>query len=354
MKAILLLLSTLVVAVKSAAVRFIDEKGPEMMLFDPIRLSFIVHFGRLIHSFYTQIFESTALMTLSFEKTQDSLTTSSIYQLEQVTADYLSQQLQLSFDDDNVLRVTVATRQTSPRMERVALEFVISAYYIAYATIDLDMIWRRNAIVEDKLEGLKKRTLSILGENARLEATFVPFEEPTVVTEVNLDEGRIPADKGLIAAVCVLAALLLIVSSTLLHVTGGWNACQQKCSNCLFEEIDDDNEDDYQVAKKSTFQVQSFDEESQMSASMATNPTGVLGATETMDSADPTAGMGIKTPARSDYDSDDMGTPMSDMTSAEPLGITSMRKLPPPDSSEGQEDKGLASMILDRLNQYNK
>mmetsp|Transcript_19852 Transcript_19852/g.41391 ORF Transcript_19852/g.41391 Transcript_19852/m.41391 type:complete len:147 (+) Transcript_19852:1-441(+) len=143
-----------------------------------------------------------------------------------------------------------------------------------------------------------------------------------------------------------------------------------------FEEVRDDR----QIANKDTFPVQSYDEEdgsrSVAESSVAgTAADGILGALGNEENSNPAEGMGIKTPIRrstnitgSDFGDDSeigMETPMSEMTPAstntrvQPLGIMSMRKLPPatPDTHDDDKDGlggGLNRMVLGRLQYDNR
>jgi hypothetical protein len=199
------------------------------------------------------------------------------------------------------------------------------------------------------------------------------------------------ADKGLIATTVFLAIGLATLAVVVLYVNGAsCTSCKDWCINCLFEEVavspdgedvDEQNDDrdyddlDKQKSKNNSnnndnksnkdhhhrrrssspanFQVDSapaifhqadtYDEESvsmsSISLAMQTNPSGILGANHVLDdnqinsNSNPAAGLGIKTPVRggggghasSEYDSQMLETPMSQQ---QPLGITSIRKMP--------------------------
>ena len=246
--------------------------------------------------------------------------------------------------------------------DRTSLEVVVTMLYISDVPRMVANLLVERVKSAEMAKYLQVPSLSVAYDNLlpTLELGHVP--DP--------DDGRPKADKGLIAVTVFLSVALLLVASVVLYITGGWSACQRCCINCLFEEIEE--EDEYAVAKKSTFQVQSFDEgengrkdtqddevESQAPSEMTESvnlrnlPEGLLGAT---GHPNPAAGLGIKTPNRADtsgYDSEANMTPMSEITqdNGGPLGITSMRKLPKLNQSQDDDDDiegGLAHLILKR------
>ena len=179
---------------------------------------------------------------------------------------------------------------------------------------------------------------------------------------------------ALIVVTVFLSIVLLIVSSVLLHITGGWKAFTNTLSNCLFEEVDDDEADYYnnsndaskQVEQKlyqqyingqpsRTFPLQNshdqeddrdvnetgmnvqeeddeeedtnvMDVESAMTSVLPTSASGLLGVSRNKDAVP------IHTMLDDDDDETNMYgdgmTPVS-RSENEPLGITSMRKLQP-------------------------
>lgn len=257
---------------------------------------------------------------------------------------------------------------------RTSLETVVTMEYIAEEPKMVANLLVNRIVPATMAERLQVPSLSVAYDN------ILPTLRLQNIPDV--DDGRPKADKGLIAITVFLAIALLIVASVVLYITGGWQACQHFCINCLFEEIEED-EDDYTVSKKATFQVQSYDEEDQRSEheekqeeeedddvkdtkseleshapSEMTNdlgmrryhPEGLLGASQ---HPNPAAGLGIKTPTRADtsgYDSASNMTPMSELTQEHgALGITSMRKLPLPDDTDDEDvEGGLAHLILKR------
>lgn len=179
----------------------------------------------------------------------------------------------------------------------------------------------------------------------------VANDSRVVFVENNTSNGRSSASKGLIAVTVILSIIVLLVSSVLLHITGGWHALGQAIMNCLFEEVEEDSEDNYLTHSKATFQAQSMaeddedpgpdDGESQFEVQTTmTNPSGMLGANAR------NLGIVAATPGhdlsqRYPYTPDD--ETQITMDSSNQLGITSVRKMPQ------DEDGGLAQMILRRI-----
>lgn len=190
-----------------------------------------------------------------------------------------------------------------------------------------------------------------------LELDAVEDDSKILFVEQETADSRSAPEVGLIAATAILSAILVMVSSVLLYITGGWDALQQAVTNCLFEEVDDNDNDNYLARSKSTFQAHSSEEEEEEEeeeegdeesnvTGFQTNPSGMLGGT-----APPlTQGMGILTPGPNSsqmygaYTPDGEETQMT-MNSTNHLGITSMRKMPQNEESGG----GLSSMIMQRL-----
>ena len=121
-----------------------------------------------------------------------------------------------------------------------------------------------------------------------------------------------------------------------------------KLTNCLFEEVDDE---EYIVTNKSTYPVQGSEDdddeaESNMTSVPPSSASGILGVTRNRDN--PAAGLGIMAPDDDEDDESSMMygdgmTPVS-QNHQNALGITSMRKLPQPESSL----EGLSGIVMQR------
>jgi hypothetical protein len=319
----------------------------------------------LIHSScsFLQVFESKAAMDLNLETTH-RYTIATAFHVERQITRYFQTLFQAgttnsTANDENslmtFLSVNVQVKDEGSISEgRTSLETLVTLVYLAQDARSLS----------DLL--LARVDPAILAQQLQVPALSATYEDDADAATVNLasvpdaDDGRPRADKGLITITVFLSLALLVVASVVLYVSGGFMACQRGCINCLFEEIDE--EDDYAIAKKSTFQVQSFDEESggsQEDVQVDTDSLAPSEMTQEVRKADgvlgAVAGLGIKTPQAdtSGYDSSmymDTPSAMSEVTNHEnPLGITSMRKLPLGQNEvPSHEAGGLAHLILQR------
>jgi hypothetical protein len=312
----------------------------------------------------------TAAATTEVDATEEDDTISSLLQ-EQIT-----------------LAVTLQVRQQLERNGRQVLETIVTCQYLSESSIPTDLpavllqLINRNQQRQTQVsaaEALQSMLAAAIGETeaSTLSFSIRSFDESKILEnvaqidepEVSMDDdddddGRSKADGGLVAAVIILSVMVVLVSGVLLYITGGWSECRRGISNCLFEEVDDD----YDAPRvKNTFPYEHDDRDEEeynseegdedddsIETGIATNATGILGAHSHDENADPMAGLGIKTPSRNMY-GDNNGvdmTPMSAMTNNDndaplPLGITSMRKLPQPETPEVQG--GLAHMIMERV-----
>ncbi|EEC50816.1 predicted protein [Phaeodactylum tricornutum CCAP 1055/1] len=292
------------------------------------------------------IYESTAWMQVSWDAVDasDTLSADQVYALENEASVYFA-----SIVDDNVdqvLSMQVSVTDETPRMSgRVLLDAVVTSVYLDERfPIQLDTVLLQNMNEAD----LKEAFAGVLGDSTAealaLDFSLRPYEDTLVLESVYIADGRTRADKGLITAVVILTVMVLLVSSVLLYVTGGWNVCLMKINNFLFEEVE---EDDYAIEKRATFQVQSYDEDDDNRSSTRSEAPSV----ESGMTANPTAGPGIlQTPIRELQD--EPLTPMTETPTGLPLGIQSIRKMPPPDSPD--VDGGLSHMILQRVMGTNK
>ena len=188
---------------------------------------------------------------------------------------------------------------------------------------------------------------------------FKPVEDDSEVVYVpEDDDDNVGSEIALIIACSILSIMLVLVSGVLLFISGGWDSCKNRCINCLFEEV----EDEYVVTTKNNNQTNvhpTYDdedeEEEEQSVTTSPAPTTASGVLGAYGQPNPlAAALGIRTPGRHDtesmmtYDDDDIGmTPMSASSNPQPLGITSMRKLPAPDTPDTQ--RGFAGLIKQRF-----
>jgi hypothetical protein len=323
------------------------------------------------------------LLTDLFRPVQEVLVSNSTATTEDETDDIINSLLQAQI----VLDVSLQVRQQLTRNGRQVLETIVTCQYLSesgipadlpavllqvinnnqFAQLPNDVFWALQSMLAAAIGETDASTLSFSirsSSESKILETVYQIDEPDVPLDDDSDDGRGAADMGLIAAVIILSLMVAVVSGVLLYITGGWTACQQAVSNCLFEEVDDDYD---APQRKNTFRVSSGsyddeedeeeeysdegDEEGSIETGVATNPTGILGVQSHDENADPMAGLGIKTPNRKTYDNQNVDmTPMSAMTTNDndaPLGIMSMRKLPQPETPEVRG--GLAHMIMERV-----
>lgn len=291
--------------------------------------------------------------------TSDDIKIEAIANIERQSAAYFAELL--SQDTSTTELSTVL--QVSVSVHEGRFEKDLSAVLLE-STVDL--VYRSNGgspvqldnLLTDLVEAADDDSSSSFEPNGNtiISLDFKGMEDDSkiVYVEDTVDEGRSSSEAGLIAATSILSVILVVVSSVLLYITGGWDAFQRAVTNCLFEEIDvEGDNDNYLAHSKSTFQVQSTegdeeeDEESSIATGMQTNPSGMLGGVAH------TQGLGIVTPGQNPRQVYGAYTPDGDDTqmtsSSNHLGIQSMRKMPQNEDSNG----GLTHMIMQRLYKTN-
>ncbi len=282
-----------------------------------------------------------------------------LYTLEQDTASYLTKALDASLNQNT---------NTNPQQ-------VLDLYVSVTEQLTVNTTHQVNAIVtctylsEDNVF-LVLDTMLMQSVNPSLlpynnpKLSFRPYQDSVVLNNYQ-QSGLTSANLSLVVATCTLSIVLLLVASVLLYITGGWSACFQRVNSCLFVEESDEDEGEF-VGSKTTYQEnegyssqEQEDMENQSVETGMTNPSGILGVVNQSASmeverrsqdqlydSNPAAGLGIQTPAR-EYDLDESTVATS---AGRPLGITSMRKLPNPETSEVRG--GLAGMIMQRFTHY--
>jgi hypothetical protein len=326
--------------------------------------------------------ETGMLLTALFRQGEEVVANTTTTEVATTTAeDETDDIINSLLQEQIVLDVSLQVRQQLTRNGRQVLDTIVTCQYLSESGIPADLPAvllqvinnkQRAKLPNDVFWALQSMLAAAIGETDALTLSFsirsaadsqiletvYQIDEPDVPLDDGSDDGRGKADMGLIAAVIILSIMVAVVSGVLLYITGGWSACHQAISNCLFEEVDDDYD---APQRKNTFRVSSgsyddeeeeySDEEGSIETGVATNPTGILGVQSHDENADPMAGLGIKTPSRPMYDNKNVDmTPMSAMTTNDndaPLGIMSMRKLPQPATPEVRG--GLAHMIMERV-----
>jgi len=320
------------------------------LLTTPSVVSFV-----LSRFFNTQLYESSCLMRLSSDTNLD-MSLEKAYLIETETADYF--ETLLLADDHEVgelltgidpltVHVAVADRITTASTTTVTAA-VSLLYYESNSKTPLQL---ETVLTEAlQLANPGSQNFAFAPEDAQISFEFQPIDPATTVLDVQ-DDSRSSTEIGLIVATVFLSLILLVVSSVLLHITGGWAVFKTKVSNCLFEEVDDeDDEYDYPEANsKNMYPVQTATEEEEDSEEEASNTTslppdsasGFLG----VNGRNPAAGLGIRTDEEGGSSMMYGDTPVSQ--SSAPVGITSLRKMPKPETPEVRG--GLSGMVMQRF-----
>lgn len=296
-------------------------------------------------------------MRLSYGVTQD-VSLEMAYQMESQTAEYFESLLIVDKQpglllpaDVDPLSVHVAVADRIATASQTTVTAAVSLLYYEsdgkIPSVALESIL--TAAVQMTNSDLPN--FSPVPNDAKVSFEFQYIDNSTKVLNVGNDS-RTSTEIGLIVATILLSVILLVVSSVLLHITGGWAVCKSKVSNCLFEEIDDDDEYEYpEDNNKLGYPVhtESYEDEEQdgdgvsnMTSVLPDSASGILGVNR-----NPTAGMGI---IRTDVD--DEGSSMMYGTSpvsqnSVPVGISSLRKLPKTESPGVRG--GLSTMVMNRF-----
>lgn len=261
----------------------------------------------------------------------------SAYTFETETAAYFEAQLLTDEMEDSLEDVYPLTFRVAVQDQTSA---IVSLLYESRSSkpLPLNIILDQAVNIADP----SLQNFSFASSSEAVEFEFEPVENGSKILSVQEESHAESVNIGLVVATSILSVMLLIVSAVLLHVSGGWKVCKRKITNCLFEEVDDD--DFVGVTKINTYPAhKSFDEESSMVSPDPTSASGFLGARNNPAAA----GLGIKT---HDVDEDssmmygDSETPASQATTPAPLGITSMNK---PESPSPR--RGLSSMVMKRF-----
>jgi hypothetical protein len=295
-----------------------------------------------------QITRSSARIDMALPS-HDAFSTSQIQKIENVTSIYLRSLLegQVLRKSDTLVDFYVAITEDKNKLNQSLLHGVATSVTITQQILPPLNLTLAALTEQDGLIGLQHALIDnkVVSNTTVLKDIQLVFPAFTTddadMSDLVVDSADASSDKSLLISCILLACALFSISTVLLYVTGGWSACRQSCTSCLFEEVDDE----YAVAKMSTFQIQSYDgdrsdKDAEVQSVVTDNPDGMLGGR--------LAGLGIQTPMRrGHYEDGDSLTPMSELQTPVPLGIQSMRKLPPPESPGIQG--GLSHMIMKRL-----
>ena len=291
-------------------------------------------------------------MRISYDVKQDVLLDKA-YQMEYETADHFESLL----IGDKMLELVSDTAAVPLRVQ-VAVADILATASKTTVTAAVSLLYKSNGEVPLHLEIILSKALELTDPDQQQAFSYAPngskvnFEFESIENGINIldveDDNLSTTDIGLIIATIFLSLILCAVSSVLLHITGGWAAFKSKVSNCLFEEIEDDeydfsdsdnNKSVYPVRTES-YEDDDLEGASNMTSAAPESGSGILGVNQ-----NPAAGLGIRT----DDDESSMiyegNTPVSQ--SSVPVGISSLRKMSKPASPEVRG--GLKSAVVHRF-----
>ena len=244
--------------------------------------------------------------------------------------------------EQKVLAIDLHVKNVTKKESAFHLNAVVDVLYVAEAGIpDMASVLIRLSRQEKVEDRLLDDIYEILGGTAESVAVNFKTLEPPAQMLWELEEhthSSQKADRSLILACTLLCAALVLVTSVLLYVAGGWRDLREK----LEEQIDwfktqrrtlnsESEDDDEESGGVDVADSQSYEGDDDDGDEEATNPSGIIGAASKEGNA--MEGLGINsTPERGINDDGYDTTPFSEMstytdTSRAPLGITSMRKM---------------------------
>ena len=289
-------------------------------------------------------------MRLSYGVQQD-ISLENAYEMESQTAEYFESLLIV----DKMAEATVV-----PLSVRVAVVDRLNSGSQTTVNAAVSLLYKSDGKSPLHLDTVLTKTLQQTDSNIKKQFSFVPEETKINFEFQFIDNGirilddesnsRSSTEIGLIVATIFLSLILVAVSSVLLHITGGWAVFKAKVSNCLFEEVDDDDEYEYPESdnNKSVYPVRtaSYEDddleegESNLTSAAPEEGSGIIGVHR-----NPAAGLGIRI---ADDESSMMyngNTPVSQ--SSIPVGISSLRKISKPGTPEARG--GLNAMVMHRF-----
>lgn len=303
------------------------------------------------HSVRVQLLESSCFLKLTFPS-DAAITLEKAVIIETSTAHYLSELLQTSHDVPGI------PPRFDPLLLRVEVADSIWVSTTATVTATVRLLYHTTS----KKAATPLELASVLSQAvADADEKLPPFSfsassAPVLVFSVNQgDDASIVIDDskgsnysskeiGLIVVTVFLSVVLLIVSSVLLYITGGWTVCKAKLTDCLFEEVEEDEDDHYPIQQQPTFPIQhsedaddAEDEESNITSLPPTSASGILGVSRNKNQPPPPLQSPYSEAEESSAMYGDGMTPVSN-----PLGITSMRQLPSPRG-------GFTGMVMQRM-----
>lgn len=285
-------------------------------------------------------------MRITFDSIEDEISLEAAYLIENQTSGYfenlLIQEKHLGLlDNYNPFRVHIAVA------DRITTE---SATTITAA---VSLLYKSKSVLPSKLENILEEALSLTNadshyiafepdETTYISYEFLPGNQATTILDVQ-DNARSSTEIGLILATVFLSFILVVVSSVLLHITGGWSVFKSKLLNCLFEEVDEEGYDFEISQNKNVYVANTASEDEEEKASTMTSlppdsASGILGV-----QCHPEARSGTRT------NDEETSTAFADTPisqSSAPVGITSLRNMPK--SGTPETLGGLSGIVMQR------
>lgn len=140
------------------------------------------------------------------------------YELEMETADHFLAIFEDQEWDMEPLQVRVDVADRLIPSDKVA---VTAAVTLLYESDNTDGFPVLREILENAIGSAPAPTFSF----GTPTIVFQPLDGSDVIIDTRGKDGRSSSEVGLIVAVSFLSILLAIVSSVLLHITGGWKVC---------------------------------------------------------------------------------------------------------------------------------
>lgn len=239
--------------------------------------------------------------------------------------------------DQQVLATDLHVKNVTKKGTSFDLNAIVDVLYVAEAGIsDMASVLIRLSRRENVDEMLLDDIYEIFGGTADSVTLNYKSLDPPATMLWEIEEhahSNQKADKILILACALLCAALVLVTSVLLYVAGGWRELRERMEEQMdwfkqhrtySNDEEDEESGNVDVADSQSYGEDDADEE-------ATNPSGIIGASSKEENA--AEGLGInRTPERGNDDDAYSTTPFSEMTnftdtSRAPLGISSMRKM---------------------------
>jgi hypothetical protein len=309
-----------------------------------------------------QFFSSNSIMEVDWTTDDvNTLSLSEINEFENAIAVLLHTTMKKESESDvgllpqqKVLAIDLQVKNVTKKNSAFHLNAIVDVLYVAEVGIpDMASVLIRLSRQENVEDKLLDDIYEILGGTAdTVSVNFKTLDPPaTKLWElVDHDHSAQKVDTSLILACTLLCAALVLVTSVLLYVAGGWRDLRDK----LEEQIDwfktqrrtySSDESDEESGGVDVADSQSYGGDDDSDEEQAASPNGIIGASS-KDENNAMAGLGVTaTPERGISDDGYESTPFSEMseytdTSRLPLGIASMRKM----QQNGGRDSMLSSL----------